>query len=1170
MTTASAIFNGEPEKGLSIATAISVPGKGLLMTVEHENLLRPWESSTVFESALRRALSNKASYPYDEAVQMAIAMGGWNDGLNLLTNNEVDSLKLSMTYDTCSLLPEYIPFDEQHWLDQRQPIYRTLDHSENPRVKRVPGCPIAIVYQEGENFPELADDLKQSIRGALAGVEIDTYSGIQFKTKREGTLYEVFRQHRAVIFNGHLAKGPNDHWGWKLTDDDVLTMAELAKFLGVHSLKYPVYVPDLVFAHCCFSAGQDPVTWARPGLSYPKLFLDAGVMYFVGTARDVIFNDITIPQTIAREFMTAWVRDPDNAVQHLYTAKQKTGFHLLSGIYQIYTVGAITPSSGETRQPVSMASGIRAQDRLGQYVLQSELWSDPYAHTFWARHDQNQTSHMIQVLVDEWQHKPDLPEMLDKALKILQEANLGKGHLIPTRVEHAKLQVGDLPQSELYFLVYDRPGEDIEDWNYEDSHIFGDSPPEQSRQLLKYGLQLSNALAEMHEQKIIHGNLGPATVVVRRQGEKIQAMIRDAWVWQCLPGRCARPEYIAPEEEQRNQAIDEQKRDCWGLGLILRDAVKKAIEDLANIDPLTAPHLPEALRRVIQELQAPTPRLRPSADFVHDRLRLAEVAGGAYLGDFEQSLIEYILAGHRLFAVNVDDLDELEAILHGLMAQGHRLYVAREEVGLTDIRQNKVEVPWVSKNEVYTMLIQQARAQGYSDPPYPGDELVGRVNGQLILEYLASLHFAAVPAPVVLIRGARWWEYGQAGWRILRNIQNAPVVSPAVIVADHFLTLELDISRQFTPLVFPPPTPAALFEHILAFTKHEGLEDEISPEVTIELAEELYPISRREATQCLRMSLHRYGAIDKRILSLRDDSRKEFFDRLGIVRYHALRDLPQPGTVALTRELEQELTDWFDHIQHAEQEEGDSQSALRRILVMGSDRTETTRVAHGIATRMQRPLVSIDPASCLRGALGESEEMMHTALSLTGLLFRCVVLLDNVHGFMQNINNAPADSSVATQERMAGILLNWLDNLPPGCITILTAPSLEALPIQWRRRVERIFHIPSVTENMELRRRVFAAAFQRHGLSELVNDNVLTDELAAYTHPQNGISNLASPAALAASGPLKQHVIRLETATDIGYWVAETILLHESSGDPASPAFWRAALASLDQERRDI
>jgi hypothetical protein len=213
---------------------------------------------------------------------------------------------------------------------------------------------------------------------------------------------------------------------------------------------------------CCCGAWGDPGTEGREGVFYPQLFLDRGVQYFIGAWMDVVTRsaadgrwdaiDVDRVGKLASMFFADWAVHPKGAPTHLYRAKAACDFHPVTSLYQIYT--AVAPDVVDGQPLVTaLASGLADGDRLGDYVLGREVWSDPYARTFRANHVSHGSNHLIQVLVDEWQDLPEIGRDVQSAVQLLNNAPLAEGHLVPARHEHVMLTRGGEVHRRLHIVV---------------------------------------------------------------------------------------------------------------------------------------------------------------------------------------------------------------------------------------------------------------------------------------------------------------------------------------------------------------------------------------------------------------------------------------------------------------------------------------------------------------------------------------------------------------------------------------------------------------------------------------------------------------------------------------------------------------------------------------------
>jgi len=1160
------IFTARPE-GTGVKTAI--------------DLDQSWRGAMAaritMEEGIRQALAGDGTYPEAQGWAMERAVG-WKDGLALILPEgpqTAQRLKVNLNYRTCWLIPELIPVREDRgrmvWLDQIGPVYRTLEHIERPSVKRPPIGTMAILHQDGPFFRMVAEQLQHDLQQQAGGqLRVDRYSGAQLQGDEETRypiMLEIFSRHTCVVFIGHMDKShgpsPGNRHGWVMSEDgrSVVTMEELKRFF---SGRGPV--PEIVFACCCHSASSDPEEKDQASLSYPKLFLDAGVRFYVGTWMDFVAPDETVASrfllSFTGSFLRRWAGDSDKAIEHLYEAKQELGFPLAASLFQIYATSEEEATAGTGGAPGALVCALALHDRLGEYELIKEMWADLHARTFWARHADG-TTHLVQVLTDELQNDSRIAAKLSAAVSRLQNAHLSPGHLVPLRYESLVLTGETRRPYPLHVLVYDCTGtEHPPDWHPLADQRLDPSDPTHCVRMLRIGERISRLLAELHRKGFAHGNLHCANVVL--SGEEV--LLKDAWVHH-VQGEAAS---VGLGETGPGQTTKEQKRDCWALGIVLFQALTGRPPFAGNQEGLSpgppsigefigSMEMPqvEAVDSIIRECLVPAPELRSNAEAVAAHLALAQQADSTHLSEFQAILNQAIQAGHRLFYICGEDYDHLLELLRAMTKRNHRtllpgaaegatfryrLYVAEEHRGLVDDeRPGSPVIPWSGAQSA-------------------------EWNAAVILMQLSEFSAGEEQFPIILIRGCDWWDFGFEAQRYLRICQSRPR-GPAVIVTDDFVKLDAELARSFVIIPFPHPAPAVLFQRIRDFAK--GREPHIPTlpdEVAVLLTTRLFPCYWRQAREALHLCALKYGVIDDRALLLRDEQREQEFRAIPGVSYTPVSRLPGPDHFGMAPELHRWTYSWAQTL-NASLHLGAPTAVPRRIMIWGPSGCGKTSYAQTLAAFAGLPLLHIHVAQCVRGLLGSSERFLRTALEAAGELAGAVVLLDDIDRFFADRGAAAArrDGLAGTLTRMSSVILNWLDGLAPSIVAVMTAERFAALPDQWRRRFEHVleFQEPVGTDPTSLQHRqaIFQALFRRFALAEVADDEQLIETLARKTHPSTGISRLMSPIARKSrKGCLASHIVFLRTGADIEEWMRETIFLHNGEGSPRASEFWYDAL----------
>jgi hypothetical protein len=1161
------------------------------------------------EYAMADALSRNGAYPLEPANSHFMRLG-WDNGFTKVMRGDISQLKITVSPDTCYVVPELAPVrqnEKDTWLDTLWPVYRTITGKvgradvDHPR-----DFSLAIVHQDDPIFIELARGIQDDLFNTL---RTDCYGGQEFSRskgsiERTRLLEKVFHDYRAVMFLGHYAvPGNGQQSGWQLTSDDVLTMREIENVVGVategaHGMQrrnagLRPRSAEVIFAGCCRGAARDPGSMPRDkSFVYPQIFLGGGARFFIGSWMDIVWSEQSRAQDLTRlrklpaEFFRRWTTHPREAVEHLYQAKKACGFHLVTSLYQIYT-SAVEMAEAETAGPrTPIASGIAVGDRLGNVVLEHSLWRDVYGETFWSR-NQDGTASMLQVLADEWQGQPELEADAVAAVQSLREAKLGNGHLVPTR---AATMLWDAAKRNVLVIVYDNVEGNPADWKLLESFSSRPDQPGHIQQVMRQGIIVGQALADLHQAKISHGNLGMSNIVVMMSAGKMQIMLKDAWVHQLRMGRFLQSRYDAPDRKPGDPAED-FKRDCYGLGVVLyelatgqapfeadepRDrGLKRSVREVLAMKGADPTEVPEGLDIIIRDCLTPVRQARATAEWVARRLALAESGDS----DFTGELHLMIQAGHRLFAVRADDVNEVQAALVSLASRPREtalsfgsgraplmqyvLLVVEENVGLisrTARSPATVLKPWITSAQVHELESQQARARGEPPPPPPDPMLVGMLNAQVILPEVLALCGRMEPGTqaIVLLRGGGWWEFGTAAYRVLHTIRSIGPSAPAIVAADCFFQMDRELAAAFVSMDYPRPSGSVLFERILA------MRTDIDTEAAIDLATKLPPCSWREAKDALRMCEKMHGKIDIRAARFMDESRIKAFRSLDCATYTPPSRLMDPEHFGMPPHLRDVVEKWTSHCRAGSSGET-GVPGPRRLLIHGAAGWGKSAFTEVLTKLCDRPLVRFDAAGCLSGTVGQSEQTMRATLSRIKDLRRVVVVLDNIDRLYIKTRAGDAGSIPETLGRIESALLHWLDNLPTGVVVIATVTKSNLLTPPWRRRMDLTLSLnPRGDSDFEYRAEVFAAVLRRHGLGKLVeSDPGLTMEMARRTNP-------GARRAIAVKSPLARSVygvglpvdhVFLGSPADIQWWIQENLLLNAGGGAaPEQREFWLGLL----------
>lgn len=1166
------------------------------------------------DRSMKEMLASEGPYPYQKAHELLECMQ-WRRGLSLIRESGFTKIKFKLNCHTNILFPELLPYispsGKDTWLDTIAPCFRTLDHVADRRINRHSECTLAILVQSDADdiFYNMGISLQRQLPSEII---TDIFQGQEVvgSEGRFSYLSKVFHDYKAVLFIGHLHFGSGSKYGgWCLTDrnSDILTMEELRTFFPASGSRSTYHVngkvvrdvrtPDIVFVNSCFSAGYKDIKAKRDqSLSFPKLFLDGGVKYFVGTSLRVTYPSENPKKgrdtncALIREFFTRWTYNPDGAVEHLYEAKKALEFPLVSSLFQIYAAKMGCQVLG------AMVGRITVDCHLGSYQIEKHLWSDECSLFFWASHLEVHSKHIIQVFTDEWQDRAELINSIDATLESFHEKGLTGAHLVPDVHECVLLYRPGKPEPEMgdyHIVVYNRPADDeSSNWQVIDPPEDGKNTLEQLERSIRLANFMASLIAELHRKDVLHGNLGMRSFVLSMYNNTEQIYLLNSWIRQASNARFTHSRYSAPGENGFSKGADEFSYDCYSLGVVLHELFygtppveRDGEAGNINYDKLHEYQkdsgIPEGISRVICDCLVPKASLRPRAAKISERLLLA-IDRGEHIDEFAAELNFHILAGYRVFAVKTDDVNELSSVLKQLTlcsrphtgageATCYTLFEIAYNKGLTNVVNGTLLIPWLTAHDVASLYAGQGQR---TDPERIPAREIGNVNGIFLINQAIDISKKNPDRSIILINGGTWWDYGSVVWRIFRRCQEMPAQEPVFIIADSFLGIAPEARRFMMCIDFPFPGRSVLFDTILRI--HTLLNLDIPPvdnQVAAILAGSLFPCTMRELRDVMRLSALKYGKIDNKALVVRDEMRESIFDFTDGVKYIPSTRLPKPGTFTIASPLRREIEFWCNTVKACEFEE-DIPAFPHRIAIFGERGSGKTSLALVMASNIEVPVVVLDIFACLRSLQGDSEQALQSTLWQINSMHKCVVLLDNIDAFLDNLysggnagpdelhNGNGANSLRPTLMRMESILLRWLDELPQFVLVFMTALHEERLPSQWRRRADMVLYIPAMDrEQLPYRQEVINSLFRKFSLDNLCKGNLAT-RMAEATCSKFVVQPFARSKGVA---PSPDDLTELRTPRDLELWITETLIYcaqNDADGEGSrkdahlDPAFW--------------
>lgn len=167
------------------------------------------------------------------------------------------------------------------------------------------------------------------------------------------------------------------------------------------------------------------------------------------------------------------------------------------------------------------------------------------------------------------------------------------------------------------------------------------------------------------------------------------------------------------------------------------------------------------------------------------------------------------------------------------------------------------------------------------------------------------------------------------------------------------------------------------------------------------------------------------------------------------------------------------LKSWLDRRKQAFSEEAREfgLESPRGVLLLGLPGTGKSLAAKAVANAWQLPLLRLDMGRIYGGIVGQSEENMRNALSMTEALSPSILWVDEIEKGLSGMQSSGSTDG-GTTARVLGSFLTWMQEKQKPVFVVATANKIADLPPELLRkgRVDEIFFVdlPVETDRAEI------------------------------------------------------------------------------------------------------
>lgn len=295
-----------------------------------------------------------------------------------------------------------------------------------------------------------------------------------------------------------------------------------------------------------------------------------------------------------------------------------------------------------------------------------------------------------------------------------------------------------------------------------------------------------------------------------------------------------------------------------------------------------------------------------------------------------------------------------------------------------------------------------------------------------------------------------------------------------IISPKNFL-IPVELENYITVFDIPLPTGKEIEEIINEFAA--DLNIKIQQEVINEIALSFRGLNEFQIRQILNLAYQNGGSIDSGDKQLILKEKEQFIRKSGMLEIVNFKEtINDIGGLENLKEWLKKKAKVFENLDRAIRFGVD---VPKGIMIIGMPGCGKSLTAKATASLFKIPLVRLDVGRLLGKYVGESEQNMRRALTISEAISPCVLWVDEIEKAFAGIGGAGGGADVTT--RLFGQFLTWMQEKDNTVFIVATANDISGLPPEFLRkgRFDELFFVD--LPNPEERRRIVEIHLKKRG-----------------------------------------------------------------------------------------